>query len=43
MEPVKETEKEQTREVREKPGALRRGYVKKEGVIKFQILLRSVM
>lgn len=41
MEPVKETEKDQPRKVREKPGALKRGYVKKERVIKFQILLRG--
>lgn len=33
MEPSKETEKEQPREAGEKAGALRRGYVKKEGVI----------
>lgn len=33
MEPAKETWKEQPREVGKKPGAFRRGYVKKECVV----------
>lgn len=33
MEPAKATGKKQPREIGKKPGALRRGYVKKEGVI----------